>query len=67
MTFSIVARCPKTSTLSIGVSIAAPAVGNRVPHVEADVGAMATQANTNINYGVKGLALLKLGFSPQTS
>ncbi|MFP3985214.1 MAG: DUF1028 domain-containing protein, partial [Candidatus Bathyarchaeia archaeon] len=32
MTFSIVARCPKTLALGIGVSTAAPAVGSRVPH-----------------------------------
>jgi uncharacterized Ntn-hydrolase superfamily protein len=31
------------------------------------VGAIATQANTNIEYGIKGLELLKLGFSPQKS
>ncbi len=67
MTFSIVARCSETSALGIGVSTGSPAVGNRVPHVEANVGAIATQANTNIAYGTKGLKLLKLGFSPQTS
>jgi uncharacterized Ntn-hydrolase superfamily protein len=67
MTFSIVARCPRTQSLGIGVSTAAPAVGNRVLHVKANIGAIATQANTNINYGIKGLRLLKLGFSPQTS
>lgn len=31
------------------------------------MGAIATQANTNIEYGIKGLELLKLGFSPQKS
>lgn len=66
MTFSIVARCPKTPALGVAVSTAAPAVGSRVPHVEAGIGAIATQANTNIDYGIKGLKLLKLGFSPQT-
>jgi len=67
MTFSIVARCPETSALGVGVSTAAPAVGNRVPHIKANVGAIATQANTNIDYGIKGLKLLKLDFSPQTA
>jgi len=66
MTFSIVARCLITRSLGVGVSTAAPAVGNRVSYVEANIGAIATQANTNINYGIKGLKLLKLGFSPQT-
>ena len=66
MTFSIVARYLTTRSLGVGVSTAAPAVGNRVSYVEANIGAIATQANTNINYGIKGLKLLKLGFSPQT-
>jgi len=66
-TFSMVARCSKTSALGVCVSTAVPAVGNRVPHVEAGVGAIATQANTNILYGIHGLKLLKMGLSPQTA
>jgi len=62
-----VARCPKTLALGVCVSTAAPAVGSRVPHVEARVGAIATQAETNILYGINGLKLLKMGFSPQTA
>jgi uncharacterized Ntn-hydrolase superfamily protein len=65
MTFSIVARCAKTLALGVAVSTAVPAVGNRVPHVEAGVGAIATQANTNISYGIKGLRLLKRDCCPQ--
>ena len=61
------ARCPKTLALGVCVSTAAPAVGSRVPHVEARVGAIATQAETNILYGINGLKLLKMGFSPQTA
>jgi uncharacterized Ntn-hydrolase superfamily protein len=67
MTFSIVARCPKTRVLGVAVATAAPAVGSTVPHAEADVGAIATQAKTNITYGVKGLELLKQGFSPKVA
>jgi len=66
-TFSMVARCPKTSSLGVCVSTAVPAVRNRVPHIEVEVGAIATQANTNILYGINGLKLLKKGFSPQTA
>jgi len=66
-TFSMVARCPKTSSLGVCVSTAVPAVRSRVPHVETGVGAIATQANTNILYGTNGLKLLKKGFSPQTA
>lgn len=65
MTFSIVARYPKTLALGVAVATAAPAVGSVVPHAETNVGAIATQANTNILYGVNGLKLLKMGFSPQ--
>jgi uncharacterized Ntn-hydrolase superfamily protein len=64
-TFSMVARCPKTFSLGVCTSSAAPAVRSRVPHVEAEVGAIATQANTNLLYGLNGLKLLKKGFSPQ--
>jgi len=67
MTFSIVARCPKTLALGVAVATAAPAVGSLVPHAEADVGAIATQANTNILYGVNGLKLLKKGFPPKSA
>jgi len=63
----MVARCPKTSSLGVCVSTAVPAVRSRVPHVKTGVGAIATQANTNILYGTNGLKLLKNGFSPQTA
>jgi len=66
-TFSMVARCPKTLALGVCVSTAVPAVRDRVPHAEAGVGAIATQAHTNILYGIKGLRLLKTGFSPQAA
>ncbi len=61
------ARCPETLALGVCVSTAAPAVGSRVPHVGARVGAIATQATTNVIYGINGLRLLKVGFSPQTA
>jgi len=67
LTFSIVALDPKTKALGVSVSTAVPAVGSVVPHVEAGVGAIATQAQTNVFYGVEGLKLLKMGLSPQAS
>jgi Uncharacterized conserved protein len=63
----MVARCPKTLTLGVCVSTAVPAVGSRVPHVEAGVGAIATQAKTNVFYGINGLKLLKAGLFPQAA
>jgi len=64
-TFSMVARCPKTMALGVCVSSASLAVGSRVPHAEAGVGAIATQAYTNFLYGTEGLKLLKKDFSPK--
>jgi len=66
-TFSMVARCKKTGELGVCVSTAVPAVGSVVPHVELDVAAIATQATTNVMYGVKGLQLIKLGLSPSNA
>jgi len=65
-TFSLVARCPRTLALGVCVSTAVPAVGSVVPHVELGVGAIATQAHTNILYGINGLRLLKEGLPPQS-
>jgi len=63
----MVARCVKTSALGVCVATAVPSVGSVVPHAEEGVGAIATQASTEISYGIKGLQLLKMGFSPQTA
>ena len=55
MTLSIVARCSKSGDLGACTITANLAVGNRVPHVESNVGAICTQAHTNVSYGIKGL------------
>jgi len=47
------------------VSTAVPAVGSVVPHVKVNVGAIATQAQTNTVYGTDGLLLLEKGEVPQ--
>ena len=63
-TYSIVARDPATGELGVAVQSRAFAVGSRVPHARAGVGAIATQAATNVAYGVEGLALLAKGVAP---
>ena len=63
-TYSIVARDAATGELGVAVQSRAFAVGSRVPHAKAGVGAIATQASTNVAYGVDGLALLEKGLSP---
>jgi len=63
-TFSMVARCPKTSALGVCVSTAVPAGGAVVPYVKLGIAAIATQGYTNVLYGLKGLKLIEEGLSP---
>ena len=60
-TFSIVARDPVTGALGAAVSTARLAVGNRLIHVEHNVGAIATQANTNPLLAKEALQRLQNG------
>ncbi|HPL54620.1 MAG TPA: DUF1028 domain-containing protein [Bacillota bacterium] len=64
-TFSIVARDPETGELGVAVQSKFLAVGAAVPWAKAGVGAIATQALANLDYGELGLELLKKGYSPQ--
>lgn len=62
-TFSIIAYDAQTNVLGIAVATARLAVGNRVPFIKSGVGVIATQANTNIELGYKGLTLLEQGLT----
>lgn len=64
-TYSIVARDAKTGEMAVGVQSHWFSVGTAVPWVEAGVGVVATQSFTNKSFGMRGLALLKEGKSPQ--
>jgi uncharacterized Ntn-hydrolase superfamily protein len=64
-TFSIVARDPATGQMGIAVASRYFSVGSVVPWAEADVGAMATQADVNVGYGPKALMLLRQGLTAQ--
>jgi len=63
-TFSILAFSKNYKSIGVAVASGSTSVGARVPHVKPGVGAVATQAYTNIAYGVEGLKLLAMGFSP---
>src|SRR5256885_2317073 len=63
MTWSLIARDPATGALGIAVATKNFAVGCRVPHIAAGVGAVATQALSNPFYGVNGIKLLREGRS----
>jgi uncharacterized Ntn-hydrolase superfamily protein len=64
-TFSIVARDPATGQVGIAVASRYFSVGSVVPWAEAEVGAVATQADVNVGYGPKALALLRQGLTAQ--
>jgi len=63
MTFSIVARCPRTGMLGVSTSSRALAAGGVVPYCRTGVGVIASQAFTNPYLGIDGLALLEQGLA----
>jgi uncharacterized Ntn-hydrolase superfamily protein len=62
MTWSLIAR-DASGAFGIAVATKNFAVGCRVPHIAAGIGAVATQALVNPFYGVNGLKLLREGNS----
>ena len=65
MTWSIIARDSTTGQFGIAVATRSFAVGARVPHIAAGIGAIATQALVNPYYGIDGLKLLREGRKPR--
>ncbi|PTQ50721.1 MAG: hypothetical protein HSCHL_0835 [Hydrogenibacillus schlegelii] len=64
-TFSIVAYDPATGDVGVAVASKFLAVGSVVPWVKAGVGAVATQAWANPQYGPEGLRLIAEGKSAE--
>jgi uncharacterized Ntn-hydrolase superfamily protein len=62
-TFSIVAFDPETDSLGVAVQSKFLAVGSIVPWARAGIGAVATQAMANYNFGPRGLGLMSRGKS----
>jgi uncharacterized Ntn-hydrolase superfamily protein len=65
MTYSIVARDPKTGELGVGVQSRAFNTAALVPWGEPGVGVVATQSYTEPSYGPLGLERLRAGASPE--
>jgi uncharacterized Ntn-hydrolase superfamily protein len=65
MTWSIIARDSASGQIGIAVATKFFAVGARVPHIAAGIGAVATQALVNCYYGIDGVAMLREGKSPE--
>ena len=64
-TYSIAAYDPATGDLGVAVQSKFFSVGTVVPWAKAGVGAIATQASANINYGPESLLLLEAGKTPE--
>lgn len=59
MTFTVLARCPRSGAFGIGIATYSLAVGSKVPAIATGQGAIATQAFVNPTF--KALALRHLG------
>ena len=65
MTYSICAVDPENGDLGVAVQTHQPAVGSVVPWVTPSVGAVATQATANVDFGPRVLAMLELGLNAE--
>ena len=61
-TFTVIGRCARTGRLGIGTTTRSLAVGARVPHARARLGAVAIMAIADARLGQFALRLLKLGY-----
>src|SRR5262245_33544896 len=61
-TFTVIGRCTRTKRLGVGTSTRSLAVGARVPHVKARVGAVAIMAIADARLGQLALRLLDAGY-----
>lgn len=62
MTFSILARCPKTRMLGIATATRSFAVGARVPFAAARLGVVAIMSRADVRLGWFAMDLLKQGY-----
>lgn len=65
MTFSLIGYDADTGRFGIAITTSSLAVGNRCPWAKAGVGAITTQARTDIRLGPKGIDFLKAGLTAQ--
>src|SRR5688572_29463163 len=66
-TYSIVARDPRSGELGVAVQSHYFSVGPIVPWAESGVGAVATQSLVLVDYGPRGLDLMRAGLTAQAA
>ena len=62
MTFSLIARCPRTRMLGIATATRSFNVGARVPHAGSRLGVIAVMARADARIGHFGMSLLRQGY-----
>jgi uncharacterized Ntn-hydrolase superfamily protein len=67
VTFSLLGRCTRTGQLGACTATSDIAIGARVPHAKALVGAVLTQHRTDPLLGIRGLDLLESGCSASST
>ena len=67
MTWSIIAFDPAAGSFGVAVASRALAIGGRMPHVRAGVGAVATQSISNAYLGPRVLDLIAAGMAPSAA
>ena len=65
MTYSLIGRCSRTGQFGCAAATSSLAVGSRVPHAAAGVGAVLTQHRTDPRLGPRGIELLRQGCSAE--
>ena len=65
MTYTLVARCPRSGALGIGIATYSLAVGSKCPAAATGCGAITTQAFVNPTFKALGLRLLGTGHPAQ--
>lgn len=61
MTYTVMAKCPRTGAFGIGIATYSLAVGAKCPAIATHIGAITTQAFVNPTFKALGLGLLGLG------
>lgn len=62
MTFTVMARCPNSGRLGIATATRSLAVGARVPHIRAHLGAVSIMAIADPRLGETALHFLEMGY-----
>ncbi len=64
MTFTVLARCPRTRTLGVALTTSALGVASRCPRVDGSVAAVCAQASTDWRLSLRGVRLSAAGLDP---